>query len=205
MVGRAGAGERSCALSPGHGHSGHSAMPARSGPSRARLRWHSSASACGPQSPPHCHRGWTTAPPGLRALTVGGDCQFYCRLELRAPEHHRGLGRGTGAQRAGADGSHPVGAARNRAAGARRMGRAHRKGIPGDAESVPGRNGGRREQQAAPGPRGTRAGWQERKQMTEGPLAISESGKTLVCSEKISGRTVAWTGSGSGRETPREL
>lgn len=41
--------------------------------------------------------------------------------------------------------------------------------------------------------------------MTEGPLAISESGKTLVCSEKISGRTVAWTGSGSGRETPREL
>lgn len=109
MVGRAGAGEQSCALSPGHGRSGHSAMPARSGPSRARLCWHSSASACGPQSPPHCHRGWTTAPPGLRALTVGGDCQFYCRLELRAPEHRRGLGRGTGAQRAGADGSHAVG------------------------------------------------------------------------------------------------
>lgn len=39
----------------------------------------------------------------------------------------------------------------------------------------------------------------------EGPLAISQLDKTLVCSEKTSGGTVARTGTGSGQETPGEL
>lgn len=112
-------------------------------------------------------------------------------------------------ERAGANvQSHAVGAAGNRAGSAGPMRGVHQKDIPGDAVSVPRRSEVEGGDSCSSWPRATRAGWQERKQMTvgaEGPLATSELDETLVCSEKISGSTVAWTGAGSGQETPHEL